>query len=177
MRSFETLWQRITGLERQLDKLDQRISGTLIEGVIKSVNHEKALAVVEAEGIETKEVPWLTRAGSVSEWNPPTEGERVLLASPGGDLGRAMILPGGYSSSNPSPHDQGGEFVRVTGQVRVTQSAQSIKIEAGGVAVEISGSGLTVTGGRVEHDGKNIGSDHIHGGVMAGGDLTDVPQN
>ena len=35
----------------------------------------------------------------------------------------------------------------------------------------------TITGGRVTHDGKNIGSSHIHGGVVSGGDLTDVPAN
>lgn len=35
----------------------------------------------------------------------------------------------------------------------------------------------TITGGRVTHDGNNIGSTHIQGGVVPGGGLTDVPAN
>ena len=34
-----------------------------------------------------------------------------------------------------------------------------------------------ITGGKVTHDGKNIGATHIHGGVVPGGGLTDVPAN
>jgi hypothetical protein len=36
---------------------------------------------------------------------------------------------------------------------------------------------VAITGGKVTHDGKNIGATHIHGGVVPGGGLTDVPAN
>lgn len=175
MSPFETLIRRIAELERRIEDVDRQVQGTLTEGVVKSIDTENATATVEAQGVLTKDVPWLSRAGAVSEWSPPTVGERVLLANPGGDIGRAMILPGGYSDDNPAPHDTGGEFVRVTGDVRVEQTGSTLKITAAGVTVTISGSGLKVEGGLVEHDDKNIGKTHKHGGVVAGGDITDVP--
>lgn len=37
------------------------------------------------------------------------------------------------------------------------------------------GGGLALSGGQVTHDGKSIGSNHKHGGVVAGSDESDVP--
>ena len=50
-------------------------------------------------------------------------------------------------------------------------------ITAGGVSVEVSNAGVAITGGKVTHQARNIGSTHIHGGVVPGGGLTDVPAN
>ena len=50
-------------------------------------------------------------------------------------------------------------------------------IRVGGVSLEVGGSGVAIAGSKVTHDGKNIGATHIHGGVVSGGDLTDVPAN
>jgi len=163
-------------LQRAIDSLDRRVAGTFTEGIVEEVDYENAVATVQAEGILTKEIPWLERAGDVVEWDPPSKGERVLLASPNGDLGRAMIMPGGYSNEVKQPHDKGGEFVRVTGDVRVEQTGSKLTITAGGVTVEISGDGMKINGGRVEHDSKNIGSTHVHGGIQRGGSKTDPPQ-
>jgi hypothetical protein len=41
----------------------------------------------------------------------------------------------------------------------------------------VSNSGVAIVGSMVTHDGRNIGSTHIHGGVAPGGGLTDVPAN
>ena len=48
---------------------------------------------------------------------------------------------------------------------------------AGDVTAAALDAGVAIEGGKVTHDGKNIGSSHIHGGVVSGGDLTDVPAN
>lgn len=45
----------------------------------------------------------------------------------------------------------------------------------GGVKVEITADGVKVTGGRMEHNGLNVGSDHTHGGIVVGGSNTDIP--
>lgn len=45
----------------------------------------------------------------------------------------------------------------------------------GGVTVAITAAGIAINGGRVEHDGKNIGSTHTHGGILPGGSNTAVP--
>lgn len=191
IEELRLLVNRIAELERRIDDVDRRQNGLLTEGVIEEVDFANATATVLAEGIQTKKVPWLTRAGDINEWDPPTVGERVLIASPAGDHGRALILPGGYTDSVAAPHDQGGEFVRVTGDVRHTQTAEVHKVEVGdttveisadgvtitvgGVSMEITSGGVTYTGGRIEHDGKNIGTDHRHDEVMKGAALTGEP--
>lgn len=52
----------------------------------------------------------------------------------------------------------------------------TIKLSAGGVSLEISSGGFVFTGGSVEHDGKNIGKDHKHLGVTAGGGVSGIPE-
>jgi hypothetical protein len=45
---------------------------------------------------------------------------------------------------------------------------------AGGKASTVNG-GFAVEGGSLKHNGKNVGSDHKHGGVAKGGSNTDDP--
>lgn len=39
---------------------------------------------------------------------------------------------------------------------------------AAGVSMAITGGGVAITGGTLTHNGVNIGSDHVHGGVIPG---------
>jgi len=45
------------------------------------------------------------------------------------------------------------------------------------VTLKVTPEGVAITGGKVTHEDKNIGATHIHGGVVPGGGLTDVPAN
>jgi phage baseplate assembly protein gpV len=115
------------------------------------------------------------------------------MLSPTGDWQQAVALPMTWSDQNQSPSGSGDENVLTFGNVRATIkddltrvvvggtefeiTSGRVHIKVDGVTVEITGGGVSVTGGRVEHDGKNIGSTHIHGGVVPGGGLTDVPAN
>jgi hypothetical protein len=82
-----------------------------------------------------------------------------------------------WSDANPSPSSAGNEHVLTFGSVRMVVKGDMLDITVGGTNVKISGEGVTMTGGKVTHDGKNIGSTHIHGGVIPGGADTDVPSN
>lgn len=172
---FEPLIRRLRYLEKTVQQLDRRINNMVREAVVTEVFPAEGMAKVEANGLKSKKVPWLQRAGDINEWDPPSVGERVLLLSPTGEPGTGMIMPGGYSDKFDAPHGEGGEKVTAIGDVRITQTGSSFTIVAGGVTVEISGAGLTVNGGRVEHDSLNIGSTHTHGGVTPGAGDTDVP--
>lgn len=173
--SFDALIRRLEYLERHVNQLDRRQNNFLREAVVTEVFPGEGLARVDAHGVTSKKVPWLQRSGAIREWVPPTKDERVLLISPTGEPGQGLILPGGYSSKFPQPHDKGAESFTIIGGVSIKQTGEAVTITAGGVTVEISGAGLTVNGGRVEHDGKNIGKDHKHSGVEPGGSITDVP--
>jgi hypothetical protein len=84
-------------------------------------------------------------------------------------------LPLTWSDQNPSPSQSGEEHVLTFGTVRLTVKDNLAEIKVGDVTMKVTSEGVAITGGRVTHDEKNIGSTHIHGGVVPGGDVTDVP--
>lgn len=71
----------------------------------------------------------------------------------------------------------------IDGKVTVTISGttivaddSSITLTAGGVTLKVSSSGVDISGGQVTHAGKDIGKDHKHTGVQAGGAVSGPPQ-
>ena len=124
---------------------------------------------------------------------PPSKGQQFTALSPNGDWQQAVALPMTWSDQNQSPSSNGDENVLTYGNVTATikdglcevvvgaaslkLTSAAVTIKVGGVNVEITDSGVAITGGKVTHDGKNIGSTHLHGGVVPGGGLTDVPAN
>lgn len=62
--------------------------------------------------------------------------------------------------------------VTVNGLLTYTKGMQGSGGE--GSSISISG-GASFEGGQITHNSKNIGSDHKHGGVVAGSDESDVP--
>jgi hypothetical protein len=111
--------------------------------------------------------------------------------SPSGDWMQAVALPMHWSNQNPSPSQNGDENVLTYGNVRATIkddlvqvkvggltidiTSDSTKITIGGVTHDISGDGVFTDGGRIDHEGKNIGKDHKHQDVEPGPSLTGVP--
>lgn len=190
--ALSKLFRRIEKLDRVANKMSVRMNNMFREAVVTEVDFDKGLAIVEAHGIESKAVPWMTQAGAVNEWNPLSKNQRVMLVSPGGDMGRAFIIPGGYTDETKAPHDKGGEKRVTIGGALITHSAQGLAIvidgskftftksglelEIDGVKFAFTGEGFDQKGGRQRHDDKNVGSDHVHGGVESGSDKTVGPE-
>lgn len=57
----------------------------------------------------------------------------------------------------------------------LTLTPTGIKIVIGGMTLTIDSSGLTVTGGDIVNNGLTVGSVHVHGGILPGGDNTGPP--
>lgn len=96
MKSIADAFRKIADLYRLVNNLIR--IGTIVE-----VDHQKARARVKTGGNTTGWQKWVTlRAGTTTEWNPPTKGEQVVLLSPGGDLAQAVILVGLFTSNAPS---------------------------------------------------------------------------
>lgn len=58
----------------------------------------------DGEGLQTNWLPFFAlRAGKTREWNPPTEGEQVVLFCPMGDPAQGVVLCGLYSDDAPAP--------------------------------------------------------------------------
>lgn len=62
-------------------------------------------------------------------------------------------------------------------ETRVKISAEGVTLEVAGVRMVLSAAGLAITGGTVTHDGRNIGSTHVHGEVTPGPADTGIPSN
>ncbi|MBB3141208.1 phage baseplate assembly protein V [Halomonas organivorans] len=84
-------------------------------GVIAEVDHgdisvtppKPARVRVFVGAMKTDWIPWREqRAGKTRTWNPPTEGEQVLLLTPGGELRGATVLTGINSDHIPAPSDK-----------------------------------------------------------------------
>ncbi len=77
-------------------------------GTIAAVDHGRARVRVRAGELLTAWLPWIEhRAGTTRTWNPPTEGEQVLLISPGGDPAAAVAITGLYRQAHPAPSASG----------------------------------------------------------------------
>lgn len=169
---FDRLVSRIAQLEASLADMSRRVNNVMREARVLEVDPDTGMAIVEAQNGKSKPIPWMQRSGSIRDWDPPTAGERVLMLSPGGDPGRAMILPGGYSEQYGQPHNKLGEARRQIGAASDTFSGSQRVIEAQLIilrgTVRIEGPGLT-------HNGVNVGDTHKHTDVMPGGALTGLP--
>jgi len=62
------------------------------------------------------------------------------------------------------------------GSVKITLSDTMVTTKVGAVKMEVSASGVAITGGTVTHNGVNIGATHQHGGVSVGTGISGVPQ-
>ena len=191
--------RELVELASRVAELERRFSGTMRHGTVEEVDSGKQTVRlnfgkdVEGKPFLSPWVPYAQIAGALKVHTPPSKGQQFTLLSPAGDWQQAVALPMTWSDQNQSPSSNGDENVLTYGNVRATikddltqvdvggtvleVTSGRVKITVGGVMVEISGDGVAITGGKVTHDGKNIGSTHIHGGVVPGGGLTDIPAN
>jgi phage baseplate assembly protein V len=157
---FWRLIQRLAFLEATVVDLQRQVNNTFREAKVLELFPEEGLARVEAHGAKSKKVPWLQRAGSIRDWDPPEPGERVILLSPTGEPGKGLILPGGYSDQYGQPHDKAKEARRIVddGTSILSTKTQHI-IES---QLIILRGHVKIEGPRVEHNQRNIGDTHRH---------------
>jgi phage baseplate assembly protein gpV len=176
MRELVELVARIAELER-------RFAGIMRHGAVEEVDPSKHRirlnfgTDVEGKPFLSPWIPYSQVAGALKVHVPPSIGQQFTLIAPAGDWQQAVALPFTWSNADPAPSGSGDENVLTYGDVRMTLKDGLLEIKAGGVTINITGDGVAVSGGEVSHDGKNIGATHIHGGVVPGGGLTDVPAN
>lgn len=186
-------------LASRIAELERRFSGTMRHGTVAEVDAGKQIVRlnlgkdVEGKPFLSPWIPYAQIAGALKVHTPPSRGQQFTMLSPTGDWQQAIALPMTWSDQNQSPSGNGDENVLTYGNIRATIkddltqvhvggtkfeiTSSHVRITVAGVSVEITDGGVAITGGKITHDGKNIGSTHIHGGVVRGGDLTDEPAN
>ena len=178
MRDLAELVGRVAELER-------RVFGMMRHGTVAQVDAAKGLVRLKmgeatAGAGQTFLGPWVPyaqQAGALKAHTPPSVGQQFTMMAPAGDWRQAVAVPFTWSEQEAAPSQAADENVVTYGDATITLKADRLTVAFGGVTFKISGEGVEITGGHVRHDGKNIGSTHIHGGVVSGGGTTSVPAN
>lgn len=175
----------ITDLLRRLENLIRL-------GTIAAVDHQAARCTVSTGGLSVPNLPWLAlRAGSSSDWDPPTVGEQCILIAPSGEPAQGIALVGLYSQQRPAPSNSANVRRRkypdgaVIDYDHATHTL-SATLPAGGKAKLSAPAGVTILGdvaitGTVTVSADVVASGislvtHKHGGVQTGSGTTAVPK-
>jgi len=162
-------------LASRVAELERRFSGLMRPGTVEEVDPAKQIMRLnfgESEDGKPFLSPWIPYAqiaGALKVHTPPSKGQQFTLLSPSGDWQQALT----FGQVKGTIKDK--LFATKVGDTLVEQTDSKVTITVGGVTMEISASGVAITGGRVSHDGLNIGSTHKHRDVMPGAGLTGVP--
>lgn len=188
----------LLAMSLRLSDLERRLAQSMRHGTVHEVNAAEGwvrLNIGDGDDgpLLSAKVPYSQVAGGLKLHSPPTVGQQMTLLAPGGDPAQAVAMPLTWSESNASPSAAGNEHVLTFGSARIELrgselvvkmggftlniSSSAATFSVGGVTHTISGGGVDTSGGTVKHDGKNVGSTHIHGGVLSGPANTDVPAN
>ena len=175
---IDWLVDTIRELEDQTKELNRKLNNVVREGRVVEVFND-GTAIVDAQDVRTKPLPWITRAGKVRDWDPPTAGERVLLISPTGDPGRAIIVNGGFSEEFSQNHDNVSEARRTIGETEITSAEDGHTIKSRVITfqadeIRLVGNVL-IEGETLTHNGKDVGDTHRHSDVVPGPAPTGKP--
>lgn len=77
-------------------------------------------------------------------------------------------LSGVSSSSTQIRSDDGTQVIDI-------HPANGLTLTSGGVSMAMTPAGVAFTGGTISHNGQNIGSTHVHGGIQPGAADTGTP--
>ncbi|NWA69002.1 phage baseplate assembly protein V [Pseudomonas reactans] len=89
--------------------LSRMLENLIRFGVIAAVQMEPPRVQVKTGTLTTAWLPWLAlRAGADQEWDPPTEGEQVILFSPSGQLANGVVITGLFSDHIPANGNRAG---------------------------------------------------------------------
>ena len=158
-----------TGMNNTAELL--RLIHNLIRlGTIAQVDHSAARVRVASGQLLTGWLPWVSaRAGTTTDWDPPIEGEQVLVFSPGGDPAAGVVLPALYQQQHPAPSDNPHLWHRTFPdgaviQYNHQQQAAHITLPPGATLHLVSDGGITVVGD-VTITGNLAASGHVSDGV------------
>ncbi|MCL6262178.1 phage baseplate assembly protein V [Craterilacuibacter sp. RT1T] len=96
-----------------ITEIIRRIENLIRLGAIAEVDAGAARVRVTSGGIETDWLPWIhARAGTTTDWDPPSVGEQVIIFSPSGDTAVGIVMTGLNTHAAPAPSASLGECVR-----------------------------------------------------------------
>jgi phage baseplate assembly protein V len=166
------------GAMNDLATLARLLENLIRFGTIAEVQMQPPRVRVKTGQLTTAWLPWIAaRAGQDRDWDPPSAGEQVLLFSPSGQLANGVVLAGIFSDSHPANGDRADLHRRTyrDGAVIeydcVAHHLRAVLPEVGTTEL-ISQGGIRIVG-PITHDGDytQTGNQHITGTVAASEDV------
>lgn len=172
-------------------QLSRMIENLIRIGQIEEIDLSGKCCRVRTGQLLTNWLPWIQqRAGTTRTWSPPTIGEQVMVFSPSGELGAGIVLTGLFSTANPAPSESSDEHITdYPDGARIAYNHATHTLTATGIQTALVHASMQVTidcpavhfTGDVTVDGDVIASEislvnHVHGGILPGGDNTGAPQ-
>ncbi len=170
----------------------RRLANLIRLGTVTAVDHEAERCTISSGKLTIPNRPWLAlRAGSSSDWDPPTVGEQCILLSPSGETAQGVALIGLYSKQRPAPSNSATVRRRKYPDGALidydhASHTLSATLPAGGKAQLTAPGGVTILGnvditGTVTVSEDVVASGislvtHKHGGVQTGSGTTAVPK-
>lgn len=151
-------------LPQDMTEAERRLANLVVLGQVAELDAERARVRVKAGPILTAWLPFTTgRAGPDVTWHAPEPGEQVVLVAPGGDLNQAVVVGSLYRQAYPAPADSAEisrtqykdgavmEYDREQHHWHLSvPSGGQIVLEIGPSKIEMSDSGIRITGPRID---------------------------
>lgn len=148
----------------ELSEISRLFANLIRVGKISELDEANARVKVQTSGLTTDWLPWGSmRAGKTRAWSPPQVGEQVVLASPFGDMGQAVVIGSLFSDDSPAPAASKDQetVVYPDGAQQDYNSAShaftlqvpaggSIKLSVGGSFLEITSDGIKLSAPRID---------------------------
>lgn len=158
--------------------LSRMLENLIRLGVIAAVQMEPPRVQVKTGTLTTAWLPWLAlRAGADQEWDPPTEGEQVILFSPSGQLANGIVVTGLFSDHIPANGNRAGLHRRTYSDGAVIEYDSvahhlNAALPNGGTSSLVSKGGINIIG-PINHQGdyNQTGNQNVIGRVDVSEDV------
>lgn len=158
--------------------LSRMLENLIRYGVIAAVQMDPPRVQVKTGSLTTAWLPWLAlRAGADQEWDPPTEGEQVILFSPSGQLANGVVLTGLFSDHIPANGNRAGLHRRTYADGAVIEYDSALHhlnatLPDSGTTSLVSKAGINIIG-PINHQGdyNQTGNQNVVGRVDVSEDV------
>ncbi|CAM5772016.1 hypothetical protein LMIY3S_03702 [Labrys miyagiensis] len=166
-----------------------RASSTISRATIKKISDGHKLRELDLEALKDERLPGVEHfetygLSAVPVSSSDAGSAEAIVAYIGGSRSHPVVIATGDRRSRPKGrpegdvtlyHYNGSEVHLANDGINVNSAGNPINVTVGGVTFKISADGVDIQGGTITHNGKNIGSDHVHTGIQPGPANTGPP--
>ncbi|MGA0615945.1 hypothetical protein [Paracoccus sp. KR1-242] len=168
--------RQLVQLAAEVAEMKRQLAASHRQGVVSEVDAAEGLVRLDlGEGMLSPWIPYVQTAGALKVHSPPSPGQMMAMIAPSGETSQGFATALSFGAGNAPPSTAADQHVITFGGVRIELTADGISASVGGVTLTLTADGLEIDGGEVTHDGTNIGSDHVHGGIERGDENSDGP--